>query len=131
MARHEIVQRRREGGLLQHPDQLCFRDGSPQGDVFPHAGSKEKRLLGHVGHQRAQRTKVNRAQVVSVDADGAAHRIVEPGNQLQQGGLAAAGRAGQSDALPRCGPKGDSVQGRGRIVGLGPAGIVKVHAFEG
>ena len=59
------------------------------------------RLLGHERDTLPKTTHVQRSQILTVDFDRAAYRVVEPLHQLDDGRLATTGRPDQSDEGPR------------------------------
>ena len=78
---------------LRHPGHL-----QPEADIAAHAHMRVERVgLEHHGQAALRRRQVD--DVEAVDADDAARDVFEPGDQPQQGGLAAAGRADEDDEL--------------------------------
>ena len=89
-----------------------------EGDVVAHGAHEEERLLGDDAELPAQRVDGDVAQVVAVDRDLAARRVVEAGDELGDGRLARAGRPDQGDGLARCDVQVDVAQHRlRRVVG--------------
>ena len=68
-----------------------------------------------------QRIELRLANVDPVDRDRAILHVIEPGDQVSDGGLTPAGRADERDELARFGDKGDVVQHRflRRLIGHG------------
>lgn len=97
------------GGL----DLLVGGVGPPVGDVGPDRVGEEEAVLRYEADGGAQRLQGQVAHVVAADADGAAGRVVEPGHQERDGGLAAAGRADDGDGLAGADGEGEAVEDGG------------------
>ena len=57
--------------------------GAGKGDVVAHRAGEQERLLGDDPELPAQRTDGDMAQVVTVDQDSSAGRVIETGDQLR------------------------------------------------
>ena len=69
------------------------------GDVLPHGAGPEPGILQHHAVAAAQRGAGHVPDFGAGDFDGAAVDIIEPHEQIDEGGLAAAGGADDGDAL--------------------------------
>ncbi len=97
--------------------RLCRRDdlllggvGPAEGDVLADGGGEEGRLLQHDPDLLAQRLQRHVADVVAVDGDAAVGGVIEARDQVDDRGLARAGRAQQGDHLAGLGLQRDVVQ---------------------
>ena len=100
-------------GRLGRGDDLLVGGVRPAvGDVGPHRVGEQEAVLHDQPDRGAQRVARHVRDVVPADADRAALRIVEPGQQQGQGGLARAGRADHGDRLARLDPEGHAAQHR-------------------
>ena len=82
------------------------------------------RRLQHHADARLDAVQREVAVVVPADAQDARLRLVEPADQVHDGGLAAAGRPDQRDRLPALDVQAEV--GQHRLVGL----VVEVHVVE-
>ena len=78
------------GGAL---DLRLRRVRPPVGDVLGDGRAEQERVVVDDADRAAQRRQVDRAHVGAVDQHGALAHVVEPREQLDQRGLAGAGRA--------------------------------------
>ena len=105
----------RPGGL---DDLLLGRAGVPERDVLADRALEEPRVLEHHPDAGAELVAAHLRDVATVEADRTAVELVEPHDQVHEGGLARAGRADDRD---RGAGLGDKVQvadeGLVRVVG--------------
>ena len=86
------------GDLAVHHHLVLAGHLQREGDVVAHRHVRIERIgLEHHGQLALGRGLVG--DVAAVDADGAGGGVLEPGDQAQQGGLAAAGGADEDDEL--------------------------------
>ena len=78
---------------------------------------QQRGVLRHHGDLRAQAFLRHRGDVLAVDQDAAALRVVEMQQQVHQRRLAGAGRADQPDALAGRDAQVDAVQHAAAIAG--------------
>src|SRR5262249_45885457 len=71
------------GGLGGGNDLGFARAGPAEGDVVAHRGAEQERVLAHEGDLPAQRAARDRGDVLAVDDDGAALRLVEAHDQAE------------------------------------------------
>ena len=71
---------------------------------------EEVRILEHDADLLAVVTRVERANVDSVDAHGTARRVVEPRNETDDGGFPAARRTDETDQLARLHREADAAK---------------------
>ena len=111
-------------GLPGCPDDfLLSRTLAAVGNVFPDARGEEDRVLENHAYLGAERGLGQFFQIMTIKPHDTRCGIVEPGHQTQQGALAGARSAHESDRLTRSDGKVDSGQhGSLRIVGKGDAG---------
>ncbi len=95
---HEVVGADRPGRGL---DLGVGGVGSSVGDVVAHRAGEEEGLLGHDAELAAERAEVELAQVGAVDQHPSGRRVVEAGDELDDGRLPGAGLADQRDGLAR------------------------------
>ena len=95
---------------------LVGRVRSPKADVVHHGGAEQEGILQHDADLLAQRFGGDVAHVDAVDLDRAVGHIVEARQQVDDGGLARAGRADDGDGLPGFGGEGDVLQHRHAIL---------------
>ena len=81
------------------PDLLLVGVGAAEGDVVADRAREQEALLGHDPELAPQAVGLELAQVVAVDQQPAALRVVEARDQLRQRRLAGAGLADQGDRL--------------------------------
>ena len=86
-------------------------------EVGGQAVIEEGRLLGHIAHGRANFRGVQLAQVEPAQAYGAHVLGIQPHQRFQQGGFAAAARAGDGDDLARLHLEVDTAELRLRLRG--------------
>ena len=98
---------RRAGGL---DDFLLGRAGTAERDVLANGRREQRRLLQDDPDLIAQRIERDGANIVAVDRDTACRHVVKAWNQIDDGGLAGAGRAEQRDHLTRLGLAGNVVE---------------------
>ena len=109
---HEAVD---VGGLRRLDELLVAGRRVAVGDVLADGAAEQPRVLEHHAHLRAQVGAAQVADVVAVDGDAAAVDVVEAHEQVDQRGLAGAGRARR---WRRSGPA--RRRGRGRRSAGGP-----------
>ena len=106
-------------------DLVVGRAGPAERDVVAHGAREEEALLGHDSELSAERRHRDVPQVVPVDRDAPARRVVEPREQLHDGRLARAGVPDERDCRPRRHRERDAVEH------LGPAGRIReAHVLE-
>ena len=82
-------------------DLLVGRVRAAVGDVLAHGAGEQVRLLQHDAHVARQRAPLDVADVVAVDADGAARDLVAAADERRDRRLAGAGVADEGDRLAR------------------------------
>ena len=105
--------------LVRSPPPLrAVHPAQPQavGDVVAGRHVREQ-AVGLEDHAHVAAVGRHVGDVLAVDDDPAAVRLVEPGQRAQRGRLAAAGRAEQRDQLPRGDLQGETVEGADRSIG--------------
>ena len=112
-AAHEPVD---EGRLGRGVDLLLGRVRVAVGDVVPDRAAEEPGVLQHHADLRPQVLAAHRGDVDAVERDPAAVQLVEPHDQVDQGGLAGPGRPDDRDGLPRLGDQRQVLDQR--LVGL-------------
>ena len=90
-----------------------------------HGGVQEVGLLADHADDGGQVGQPHVAQVGAVDADGAAGRVIQPGDQRAEGGLARSGLAGQGERGAGRDVQVDGGQGGAVGAGVGEAGILE------
>ena len=88
------------GGTGGGYDFLIGGIGAPEGDILPHRAAAEPGFLQDHAPRAAQRVPRQVADVVPADRHRPAVHIVEPHEQVDDGGLAATGRSDDGNALP-------------------------------
>ena len=97
-------------------------------DVFQNARLEQVRILEHKSHLVHQYMRIGLPHVHAADFDASRSNVPEAGNQAGCRRLAAAGRADQSDGLPRIHPERYVVQ-RGNVRSVvGKADVSKRYA---
>ena len=92
---------------LRRADDLLSRGvGLAVGDVLPDGRAEQHGILQHEADLIAQRLQRVAANVAAVDAHLSAQRVVEAGDEADQRGLAAAGRADERRRLARLDRRG-------------------------
>src|SRR5690242_7229189 len=97
-AHDEVVAERR---LRSGNDLVLGRAEAAEGDVVANAAAEQVHVLSYVGRLLTQRLARTIGDDLVVDNDGTAIHFVEPQQQRQDRGLAAAGRADQRRRLAR------------------------------
>ena len=94
---HDVVVDLRQPG---RPGHLLLRGaGLAVADVLQNAGGEQEHVLLYHTHVLPQGLLGHLPDVAAVDADGAVRHVIEPGDQLAQGGLAASGWPHHGDGL--------------------------------
>ena len=96
-----------------------------EADVFPHGAAEKRRRLGDIADQRKQRLRVQLLHVHAVHLHTALRHVVQPGDQVDEGGFAAAGAADDSGGLPGQRRKGHVLQHRFLRAGVGKGNVVE------
>ncbi len=123
-----VVGADRAGGRL---DLGIARLGPPVRDGVADRPGEEVRLLRDDPEPLAVRGEVELPQVGAVGGDPARGRVVEPGHQLDQRGLAGAGLADEGDGLPGGYPQADSGQRVALLPALLGGAVGEAHVLEG
>ena len=119
---HEPVHERRPRGL---EDLVLGRVRSAVGDVVADGALEEPGVLQHHPDLAAQRGPRHRGDVVAVDRDPAGVELVEPHHQVDQRGLAGAGRPDDRDRLAGARDQGQVGDERPVLV------VAERHVLEG
>src|SRR5215211_4728085 len=82
-------------------DLVHARPGPSIGDVIPHAAVEDERLLEQHRNVLAEGDEPDVTQIVALEDDAPAFRIVEAEEQLGRGRLAGPARTDQSDGASR------------------------------
>ena len=85
------------GHLGRQADLLKGGIGARQRQVGQHRAVEQQAVLGHHADLGPQGVEIHLADVIAIEADPALKRVVEPGEQLEQGALAAATAANDAD----------------------------------
>ena len=92
---------------VRHPgggdDFLVGRIGAAKADILHDAGAEQEGILQDDADLRAQALRCNITHIDAIDADGALTDVIETRQQVDDGGLACAGRADDGEGLPRQG----------------------------
>jgi len=111
------------GGLRGSEDLLLGGVGLAVEDVFPDARGEEDRLLRYQTDLSAVPTQVQAPDVDTVEPDGSRERVIEPLDELDDGGL-------PRTALTHKGDSGSGWDLEGKVVEYGrvqPGGIGEGH----
>src|SRR5207249_2333438 len=84
--------------------------GTPAADVLAYRSREHKRLLGDDGELAVDVPQTKSPYIAAVETHRSGARIVEPGNEAEQRGLAAPRRARNADRLAGHGLEGHSLQ---------------------
>ena len=106
--RHDIVIDLRPLGSLHH--LFHGSAGAAVADILENGVGKQKHILLHDANVLVDGVLGHIPDILAVDGDGAAGDLVEPGNQLAQGGLAAAGGTDDGDGLAGLHIQADAVE---------------------
>ena len=103
--------------------------GVAEGNVGRDGVREEEVLLEDHAHLAAEFWQRQGSDIVAVEGHSAGARVVEAGNQREEGGLACAGGAGDGDALAGLGDEREFVQ-HGGVLLVFKANVVEGHAAE-
>ncbi|CAN5288336.1 hypothetical protein BH24ACT7_BH24ACT7_07850 [soil metagenome] len=104
------------GQPRRRPDLLVRGVGSTKGDVVPHRGREQERLLEHNRHLAPQLVQRDRAHIDPVEPRHSGVDVVEPGDEEGKGGLTGPGRTDQRHRGPARNGQVDPVEHRNRPV---------------
>jgi len=117
----------RGGGAGSGFDFFLRSTGPPEGDVVADRAAEKRGLLQHNADLAAQAGDGHIADVPPVDRDPPLGDVVEARDQVDDRGLAAAGRAQQSHRLARLRDKAHVVQDRLPALEVTEGHILKGH----
>ena len=121
---HDVVVDLRPPGRLD--DLVGGSPGPAVADGLHDAGGEEEHVLLHHADIPPQALLGHVPDVVAVDGDAALPHVVEPGDQVAQGGLAAAGGTHDGDGLPGLDVEGHVVEDLGVVPLVGEAHVAHV-----